>query len=306
VKVLVTGGGGFIGRHLVTALRARGDDVDAPQSREVDLTRDDALAPLAPSRYDRVYHLAAWTRAGRFCQERGGDQWVVNGRINTNVVTWWKATQPQAKLIAFGTSASYPGTGVHREEDYLEGIPAAGYLAYAMTKRMLLVGLMELGRQYDLPWVYVVPSTVYGPDYHTDGREPHFVYDLARKIVRGRDHGDDVVLWGDGSQRRELVHVDDLVEDVTALADHVDGQVVNVGAGEDHSIRDIAGQLCDLAGYPLEAVRFDPHQFVGPRRKVLSTERLRALLGPRRSVPLREGLAQVVRWAEANLDGLGP
>jgi GDP-L-fucose synthase len=305
MRVLVTGGGGFVGRHLVAALRRDGAEVDAPSSSEVDLTRDDGLRALAGARYDRVVHLAAWTRAGRFCQERGGDQWVVNQRINTNVLAWWQAAQPQAKLVGFGTSASYAGSGVHREEDYLDGVPPAAYLAYAMTKRMLLAGMMELGRQHGLRWVYAVPSTVYGADYHTDGRELHFVYDLARKIVRGRDLGEEVVLWGDGTQRRELVHVRDVVADVTALADRVDGEVVNLGAGEDHSIHEIAALLCEIAGLPFERVRFDPQGFVGARAKVLSTERLEALLGPRERVPLREGLAEVVEWVEANLDALG-
>lgn len=305
MRVLVTGAGGFVGRHLVDAAREAGDQVDAPGSTEVDLTRAGSLDTLGAARYDRIYHLAAWTRAGRFCRERGGDQWIVNQRINTNVLAWWQAHQPQAKLVAFGTSASYAGTGIHREEDYLEGVPPGDYFAYAMTKRMLLAGLMELGRQHDLQWLYLVPSTVYGPGYHTDGRDLHFVYDLARKIVRGRELGEEVVLWGDGSQRRELVHVDDVVHVTTTLPATAGEQVVNLGAGSDHSIREIAAELCALTGYDLAQVRFEPDRVVGARDKVLATDRLLALAGPRATVPLRDGLAEVVEWVQANLDTLG-
>lgn len=305
MRALVTGGGGFVGRHLVRTLREQGHTVDAPSSREVDLQRQDALEGFPPGAYDRIFHLAVWTRAGRFCRERGGDQWIVNSRLNTNVLSWWKATQPQAKLIAFGTSASYAGAEVHVEEHYLDGRPPADYFAYAHTKRMLLVGQMELGRQHGMRWLHVIPSTVYGPDYHLDGRDLHFVYDLARKIVRASQGGEPVVLWGDGHQRRELVHVDDVIADVLGLADRVDDEVLNLGAGEDFSIREIATELCAIAGHDFGEVRFDPQAMVGAKEKVLSTARADLLLGSRPRKPLREGLEEVVAWTRANLDALG-
>ena len=305
MRALVTGGSGFVGRHLVAKLREAGHRVDAPSSSEIDLLSDHALDAGAGTTYERIFHLAVWTRAGRFCQERGGDQWVVNNRINTNVLDFWREHQREAKLVAFGTSASYATSGIHREEDYLAGVPPKGYFAYAMTKRMLLAGQMEIGRQYGMPWLHLVPSTVYGAGYHTDGRDLHFVYDLARKIVRGREHGEEVVLWGDGSQRRELVHVDDVVRDVLALAEKADDEVVNLGAGQDFSIREIAQELCSLAGYDFEQIRFDTEAFVGAQDKVLGIDKLEGLLGERPRMPLRFGLAEVVAWVEENLEALG-
>ena len=306
MRVLVTGASGFLGRHLVAALRADGTEVDAPSSAEADLTRDGALAAATSGAYDVIYHLAAWTRAGRFCQERAGEQWVVNQRLNTNVLDWWRGVQPQAKLVAFGTSASYATDGEHREEEYMEGSPPTAYYAYAMSKRMLLAGLESIGDQDGSDWLYLVPSTLYGPDYHTDGRDLHFVYDIARKILRGARFGEPVVLWGTGQERRELVHVADAVRITRALADRASKTVVNVGEGRSHTIAEIAEALCRHAGYPFADIRFEPGSRVGPVDKVLSTERLEALLGevPDR-VPLGQGLAEVVAWAGEHLDALG-
>jgi GDP-L-fucose synthase len=306
MRTLVTGGTGFLGRHLVASLRDGGHAVDAPSSAEVDLTADGSLAALDATTYDAIFHLAAWTRAGRFCQERAGEQWVVNQQLNTNVLDWWRRQQPGAKLVAFGTSASYAGEDLHREESYMAGEPPADYYAYAMSKRMLLAGLRSLGDQYGLDWLYLVPSTLYGPDYHTDGRALHFVYDIARKIVRGAELGDAVVLWGDGQERRELIHVSDAVRIIGELSGRASGEVVNLGTGTNFSIAELAQELCELAGYAFGSIRFEPSAAVGARDKLLSTERLAELLGaPPPVTPLRSGLADVVSWTRDNLDALG-
>lgn len=304
MNALVLGGSGFLGRHLVASLRGDGHAVDAPTSAEIDLTRHGSLDVLDRS-YDRVFHLAAWTRAGRFCQERGGEQWVVNQLINTTVVDWWSRTQSQAKLVAFGTSASYATESPHREDDYMTGEPPAAYYAYAMSKRALLAGLRSVGDQFGREWLYLVPSTLYGPGYHTDGRELHFVYDIARKIVRAREGGGPVKLWGDGSERRELLHVDDAVVFTARLAETATG-VVNLGAGRSLSIRELAESICGFAGVPASSLEFDPARRVGTREKVLATDRLEELLGPDPwTVEPARGLEELVRWTEDNLEALG-
>ncbi len=145
MKILVTGATGFLGRHLVPALQGAGHAVTAIGSAQADLTRDDALSAFT-ERFDQIWHLAAWTQAGDFCLHHPGEQWVINQRINTNVLAWWQAHQPQAKLVAIGTSCSYAPGRPLVEEDYLVGDPVPELYAYAMTKRMLLVGLRALGR----------------------------------------------------------------------------------------------------------------------------------------------------------------
>jgi GDP-L-fucose synthase len=298
MNVLVFGGSGFIGRHLVRRLRAAGHQIVAPASRELDLTKVNLVDWDRGQRFDRIYHLAAWTRAGEFCATHGGDQWIVNQQINTNVLAFWARRQPQAQLLALGTSVAYPEGVELVEDNYLKGLPIDRFYGYAMTKRMLLVGLQTLHRQYGLRYLYAVPSTVYGPDYHLDGRPLHFIYDLARKIVRSRKLGEPVVLWGDGYQRRELIHVEDFLELLDRLAAQEISDIFNLGAGEEHTIREFAGLICEEVGYPPEQIQYDTSRYVGARSKCLSIEQARRALGEYPVRPLREGLRELVRWVE--------
>lgn len=305
MKVLIFGGSGFLGRHLIRHLSRLGHEILAPTSRELDLTGIDLARWDPGTQFDRIYHLAAWTRAGDFCARRGGDQWIINQQINTNVLAFWARKQPQARLVAFGTSVSYPKEVPLTEENYMQGTPIDRYYAYAMSKRMLLAGLQSLHRQYGLEYNYIIPSTLYGPDYHLDGRPLHFIYDLIRKIIRGQRYGDPVVLWGDGHQKRELVYVEDFIRILDALVEKTRNDLFNVGAGEEHSIREFASIICEQVGFPAERIEYDTGGFVGARSKILCVDKARNVLGDYPVRPLRDGLCETIRWAiEAGLHEL--
>jgi GDP-L-fucose synthase len=295
-RILVTGGTGFLGTHLCDRLRRRGDDPVAIGSKDCDLTRQGALDALPTQRWDVVYHLAAWTQAGDFCLRHPGEQWIINQQINTNVLEWWARAQPQAKLVFMGTSCAYAPELPMVEANYMAGEPIDSLYTYAMTKRMLLQGARALQRQFGLRWLCLVPSTLYGPRYHVDGRQMHFIFDLVRKILRGKELGEPVVLWGDGHQRRELVYIDDFVDAMLALAPRVDNELVNLGAGEEHSIRQFVDEICALVGYDSSLVQYDTSRYVGARSKCLDISKALSLHPGYLRTGLPQGLARTIAW----------
>ena len=229
MKVLVTGATGFLGKVLVKKLKSLNMEVFECNSKEGNLLDYKNLNIYDKIQFDMIFHLAANTKAGDWCVYNSGIQWVTNQLINTNILKFWAEKNPFAKMVTVGTSCSYDPSLPLREDLYEQGTPDADLYYYAHTKRMLLTGLRALERQYHLDWLYVVPSTLYGPGYGKS--DNHFIFDLVRKICRGQEDGTPVTLWGDGSQKRELIHVDDFVELLMKVL-YRKNEVINIGRGE--------------------------------------------------------------------------
>lgn len=296
MKILVTGASGFLGTNLSSQLQAEGHQLVRLNSQNCDLTQPDSLLDFNDRAYDQIYHLAAWTQAGDFCLSHPGEQWIVNQQINTHVLAWWHQYQPQAKLIAMGTSCAYDPDLPLEEDNYLRGLPIDSLFTYAMTKRMLYAGLLALNRQFGLNYLCLVPSTLYGPGYHTDGRQMHFIFDLIRKIVRGKLYGDPVILWGDGYQSRELVFVEDFARLAIHLANAGDGDLINIGAGEEFTIRHFAQLICQEIGYDFHQIQFDTSRYVGAKSKCLIVNKLRQYVPNLSLTPLELGLSKTIAW----------
>lgn len=275
-RAFVTGGGGFLGRTLVPLLKERGYEVDAPSSRECDLTEEGSLDFFSRP-YDFVFHLAAWTQAGDFCLKHPGEQWLINQKINTHLLQWWQEKQSRAKAVLLGTSCAYDPHLQLVEENYLKGEPISSLYTYAMTKRMLWIGAQSLEKQYGLQAVNLVPSTLCGNYYHEDGRQMHFIFDLARKIIQAKQTGQQAVLWGDGHQRREVLAVGDFCQGIMQLIgqENVWGETFNLGAGSDYSIREFAEALCQRVGLESSQIRYDETQYTGAKSKCLVVDKVR-------------------------------
>lgn len=278
-RVFVTGGMGFLGQTVVPALAKAGFEVVAPSSRECDLRQADALSRFQ-EKFDYVFHLAAWTQAGDFCLRHPGEQWINNQLINTNVLNWWKESQPQARTVLIGTSCSYDPSLPLIEKNYLLGEPIASLHTYAMTKRMLHIGASALRRQFGLAFLTLVPSTLCGAYYHRDGRQMHFIYDVVRKIIEAKQTGRPAVLWGDGNQCREILHVDDFVAGMLKIAtdDRALGEIVNLGAGREYSIRAFAEEACRQVDVPASCLAYDAGKYVGAKAKLLDVSKVATLM----------------------------
>lgn len=306
MNILVTGATGFLGKSLCPILKQLGHHVIELSSKNCDLTNPSSLHSFNTYRFDQIYHLAAWTQAGDFCLRHPGEQWLINQKMNTHILDWWVEKQPQAKMIAMGTSCSYDPVSFLTEEEYLAGVPIDSLFTYAMTKRMLLTGLIAIQKQFGLDYLYLIPSTLYGSGYHEDGRQMHFIFDLVRKILRGSLFNEPVTLWGNGEQKRELIHVMDFVGAMLKLTETEKNTWINVGSGEEHSIRQFAEAICKITGYSPDKIQYDHSRYVGAKSKVLNVQKLKNILPSLQLRPLTTGLEEVVQWFQSKESILTP
>tara|TARA_Y100000034_G_C6837871_1_gene378804 strand:+ start:33 stop:947 length:915 start_codon:yes stop_codon:yes gene_type:complete len=293
MKVLITGATGFLGKVLVRKLKEQGHDIWQSNTSKGNLFFYESLSIFNNIHFDVIFHLAAYTKAGDWCVKNSGTQWITNQLINTNILRYWKEENPQAKMVCMGTSCSYDPNLPLAEIYYEGGIPEEDLYYYAQTKKMLLTGLRALEKQFDMKWLYAIPSTLYGPGY--EETDNHFIFDLVRKICNGKHEGKEVILWGDGKQKRELIHVDDFVTILLEVL-HRDNEVINIGRGKEYPIRKYAQHICDIVGFDRSKIVYDINRFVGVKSKCLDISKLKEYVSDIKFTPIKTGLKSLVKW----------
>jgi len=298
-RVLVTGGGGFLGSHLVERLERDGHDVVAARQVDYDLTRgEDAERLFRDADAELVFHLAAEVGGIGANRANPGRFWFANLQMGLNVLEQARAHETP-KLVLLGTVCAYPKfTPVpFHEDDLWNGYPEETNAPYGVAKKSLLVGAQAYREQYGLSSIFVLPTNLYGPRDNFDLETSHVIPALIRKMLESPD---EVVLWGDGSPTREYLYVEDCVEGLALAAERYDGaEPVNLGTGVETSIRETAELVAEAVGFE-GRISWDTSMPNGQPRRSLDASRAEELFGFRARTPLREGIARTVAWYREN------
>jgi GDP-L-fucose synthase len=296
--VLVTGGAGFLGSHLVEALKRRGwRDPIVVRRREFDLTREaDVVRLFAMHHPSVVVHLAAVVGGIGANQANPGRFFYEDLLMGAQMMEQARRAGVK-KFVGIGTICSYPKfTPVpFREEDLWNGYPEETNAPYGLAKKMLLVQGQAYRQQYGFHAVHLLPVNLYGPGDNYDEQSAHVIPDLVRKFVEARERGlDEVVLWGDGSPTREFLYVEDAAEGIALATELYDSpEPVNIGAGFEISIRDLAQKVAALCRFP-GRIAWDTTRPNGQPRRMLDTTRAREAFGFRATTDFDTGLRRTI------------
>jgi GDP-L-fucose synthase len=302
MRVLVTGAEGFLGSHLVERLRADGLEPFVARRRSYDLTvAADAERLFADARPELVLHLAGEVGGIGANRAHPGRYWYANLMMGSHVLEQCRLHGVR-KLVLLGTICAYPKLAhvPFREEDLWNGYPEETNAPYGIAKKALLVGAQAYRQQYGLESIYLLPVNLYGPGDNFDLENSHVIPALIRKMVGARErHEPEVVLWGDGSPTREFLYVEDCAEAIWLAAQRYSGaDPVNLGTGDEISIRKLAELVAELTGYEGD-IAWDPSRPNGQPRRRLDTSQAERLFGFRAGTSLRQGLERTIAWYRA-------
>jgi GDP-L-fucose synthase len=299
-RVLLTGGGGFLGRFIQEELARRGPgDVLVPSSKQLDLRDAGAIRQfLAEKKPNLVIHAAAVVggiganrlHPGRFFYDNAimGIQLIEESRLAAI-----------EKFVCLGTICAYPKfTPVpFREDDLWNGYPEETNAPYGIAKKALLVQLQAYRQEYGFNGIFLLPVNLYGPRDNFDLESSHVIPAMIRKFVEAKEaNAPTVILWGDGSPTREFLYVEDAAEAIVVASENYDEpEPVNLGSGEEIAIRDLAEAIKSLTSYAGEIV-WDTAQPNGQPRRKLETSRARERFSWSAAMPLKDGLPKTLAW----------
>jgi len=299
-KILLTGGSGFLGRHVKAELERRGaGEIVVPRSKQVDLTDARATRRLfEQERPDLVVHLAGQVGGIGANMKRPGSFFRDNMAMGLNVLDEARRVGT-SKMVIAGTICAYPKFAPvpFREDDLWNGYPEETNAPYGVAKKALLVMAQAYRAEFGCNFVMLFPVNLYGPHDNFDLETSHVIPAMICKFALAQARGDEkVVLWGDGSPTREFLFVEDAARGLADAAERYDDpDPVNLGAGFEISMRELANLIATKVGYRAEVV-WDASKPNGQPRRRLEVSRARERFGFEARVGFNEGLDKTIAW----------
>lgn len=298
-RIYVAGHRGLVGSALVRALRGTGHEQLILRSHEeLDLCDQAAVERFFAEERPEIVLLAAAKVGGILANETYPADFIRDNLLIQQNVICAAHRRGAARLLFLGSSCIYPRDAPQplREDDLLSGRLEATNEWYAVAKIAGIKLCQAYRRQYGFKSISAMPTNLYGPGDNFDLSSSHVLPALLRKCHEAvRSSASEVVVWGTGTPRREFLHVDDMAAACVHLLRHYDQEaIINIGSGEDISIKDLAGLVCEVVGFR-GAIRFDSSKPDGTPRKLLDVSRITAL-GWRPRISLRQGIEATYRW----------
>lgn len=298
-KIIVTGGNGFLGRHIVSKLETN-NEVFVPKSKDYDLKSPDAAEQMFSDFRDTdiVIHAAADIGGIGYSSTHPAQQFYNNTLINLNVIhASYKAKIK--KFVGIGSVCEYPAnTPVpFREETLWDGYPVVTNDAYGLTKRMMLAQCSAYQKEYGFNFIHLLPVNLYGPYDDFDKNNSHVIPALVRKIYNAVEHNENNVdVWGTGDESREFLYVEDAAQAVVLATEKYDKtEPVNLGSGQEITIKEIAKIIAEILDYKGEFT-FLNNGLGGQQRRMLDVSKAKNEFGFTSETSFFDGLKNVVDY----------
>jgi len=299
-KILITGGSGFLGSHVIEQLLKKGcrpENIFIPRSHELDL-RDKANCQKAVKDKDLVIHLAAKVGGIGFNQKYPADLFYDNLMMGTHLIEEARKAGVN-KFVAIGTICAYPKfTPIPFTEDNLwQGYPEETNAPYGLAKKMLLVQSQAYRAQHNFNSIFLLPVNLYGPRDNFSPESSHVIPALIKKVADAQKSGYNYIeVWGTGKATREFLYVKDAAEAIILAAEHYNGaEPVNLGSGMEISIKELIELICRLMNFQGE-IRWNTSKPDGQPRRCLNTSRAEAHFGFKAKTPFEQGLKETIDW----------